>query len=231
MLRVLRRLFGSGGPSGPERNDVWERLVADSEAGIAGARDAIARLVERAGGLSSAVPAAFFRPGEADPPFEEMISGAERELEELCGQYDYRQLLFLSRLCTGVPLLRDADADMAAVRVRVQNADRWVLRCGDRSLDHDYMSIGPQWPCCPTITCSPFPILVQRPHYATTSISVHSPRVSCTWRPLRYLYQRISDGKTRAINLPVQRSISWIDPSMPKGSLSYKRPSPFCSVL
>ena len=115
--------------------------MADSEAGIAGARDAIARLVERAGGLSAAAPAAFFRPGEADPPFEEMISGTERELEELCGRYDYRQLLFLSRLCTGVPLLREADADMAAVRVRVQNADRWVLRCGDRSLDHDYMSI------------------------------------------------------------------------------------------
>ncbi len=91
-------------------------------------------LIDRAGGLSAATPEARFPAREADWPFEEIISGAERELEELCGRYDYRQLLFLSRLCTGVPLLRDADADMAAVRVRVQNADRWVLRWVRHSL-------------------------------------------------------------------------------------------------
>jgi hypothetical protein len=38
-------------------------------------------------------------------------------------------------------LLRDADADMAAVRVRVQNADRWVLRFGNRSLTRDFVRI------------------------------------------------------------------------------------------
>jgi hypothetical protein len=97
--------------------------------------------MDRAGGLSAATPEAQFLPWEADRPFEEIISGVERELEELCGRYDYRQLLFLSRLCTGVPLLRDADADMAAVRVRAQNADRWVLRCGNRSLARDFVRI------------------------------------------------------------------------------------------
>jgi len=124
-----------------ERRDVWGRLVADSGPGIGEARDVIAGVVERAGRLSDATPAAFFAPRDADPPFEEMISGAERVLEDLCGRYDYRQLLFLSRLCSGVPLLREADADIPATRVRVQNADRWVLRCGDRGLKRDYMRI------------------------------------------------------------------------------------------
>ena len=82
----------------------------------------ISGLIDRVGGLSDDVPEARFAPREADPPLEEVISGAERELEELCGRYDYRQLLYLSRLCTGVPALRDADADTAATRVRVQNS-------------------------------------------------------------------------------------------------------------
>jgi hypothetical protein len=98
-VRVLGRPFGSG-------RDIWERLVADSGPGIAEARDVIAGLVERAGGLSGAAPEAVFLPREADLPFEEITSGAEHVLEEdLCGRYDYRQLLFVSRLCTGVTLL------------------------------------------------------------------------------------------------------------------------------
>jgi hypothetical protein len=124
-----------------EQGDVWERLVADSGPGIAEGRDVIARLVQRAGGLSAAAPEAHFSPREASRPLEEITSGAEHELEDLCGQYDFRQLLFVSRLCTGVPLLWAADADMPATRVRCQTADRWVLRCGDRSLQHDYMRI------------------------------------------------------------------------------------------
>ncbi len=140
-VRVLGRLFGSRSGRAPE-NEVWDKLVSESEAGMREAGGLITGMIDRAGGLSAATPEARFPPREADRPFEEIISGAERELEELCGRYDYRQLLFLSRLCTGVPLLRDADADMAAVRVRVQNADRWVLRCGDRSLRHDHMGLG-----------------------------------------------------------------------------------------
>ncbi len=69
-----------------ERLDVWDRLVADSGPGIAEARDVIARLVEHAGGLSDARPAAYFAPRKADPPFEEINSGAERVLEDLCGR-------------------------------------------------------------------------------------------------------------------------------------------------
>ena len=138
---MLGRLFGSGSGRTLE-NEVWDKLVSESEPGIREAGSVISGLIDRAGGLSAATPETQFPPRESDRPFEEIISGAERELEELCGRYDYRQLLFLSRLCTGVPLLRDADADMAAVRVRVQNADRWVLRCGDRSLRHDYMGLG-----------------------------------------------------------------------------------------
>jgi hypothetical protein len=102
----------------------------------------IAGLIDRAGGLSVTTPEAQFPPWEAERLLEEIISGVERELEKLCGRSDYRQLLFLSRLCVGVPPLRSADADMGAVRVRGQTADRWVLRCGDRSLDHDYMGLG-----------------------------------------------------------------------------------------
>ena len=137
---MLGRLFGSGSGRVPE-NEVWDKLVSESGPGIREAGGLISGLIDRAGGLSAAAPEARFPPREADRPLEEIISGAERELEELCGRYDYRQLLFLSRLCTGVPLLRDADADMAAVRVRVQNADRWVLRCGSRSLARDFMRV------------------------------------------------------------------------------------------
>ena len=136
MLRGLGRLFGLGSGRAPE-NEVWDKLVSESEAGIREAGDVISGLIDRVGGLSDAVPEAWFAPREADPPLEEVISGAERELEELCGRYDYRQLLYLSRLCTGVPALRDADADTDATRVRVQNADRWALRCGDRSSARD----------------------------------------------------------------------------------------------
>lgn len=137
---MVGRLFGSGSGHAPE-NEVWYKLVSESGTGIREAGALISGLIDRAGGLSAATSEAQFPPREADRPLEEIISGAERELEELCGRYDYRQLLFLSRLCTGVPALRSEDADMAAVRVRVQNADRWVLRCGNRSLVPDFVRI------------------------------------------------------------------------------------------
>ena len=141
VLRRLGRLFVLGGRRAHE-NEVWDKLVSESDPGIREAGGVISGLIDRAGGLSAEIPEAKFPSWEANRLFEEIISGVERELEELCGRYDYRQLLFLSRLCTGVPQLWDADADMAAVRVRVQNADRWVLRCGNRSLQHDYMNLG-----------------------------------------------------------------------------------------
>jgi hypothetical protein len=105
-------------------NEVWDKLVSESGPGIREAGGVISGLIDRAGGLSVTTPEAQFPPWEAERLLEEIISGAERELEELCGRYDYRQLLFLAKLCAGVPPLRSADADMAAVRVRVQNVDR-----------------------------------------------------------------------------------------------------------
>jgi hypothetical protein len=141
VLRGLGRLFGSRSRHVPE-NEVWDKLVSESGPGIREAGGVISGLIDRAGGLSVTTPEAQFPPWEAERLLEEIISGVERELEKLCGRYDYRQLLFMSRLCVGVPPLRSADADMGAVRVRGQNADRWVLRCGDRSLDHDYMGLG-----------------------------------------------------------------------------------------
>lgn len=138
MRRGFGRLFGLGSGRSPE-NELWDKLVSESEAGIREAGNIISGLIDGVGGLSDAVPEARFASWESGPPLEEVISGAERELEELCGRYDYRQLLYLSRLCTGVPALRDADADTAATRVRVQNADRWALRCGDRSSAWDFM--------------------------------------------------------------------------------------------
>ncbi len=137
---MLGRLFGSGSGRAPE-NEVWDKLVAESEPGIREAGDVISGVIDRVGGLTAATPEARFPPGDTDRPYEEILSGVERELEELCGRYDYRQLLFLSRLCAGVPALWDEDADMAAVRVRVQNADRWILRCGDRSSAQDSVRI------------------------------------------------------------------------------------------
>ena len=139
-LRVLGRLFGSGSGRASE-NEVWDKLVAESEPGIREAGGVISGLIDHVGGLTTAIPEAQFLPGETDRPYEEILSGVERELEELCSRYDYRQLLFLSRLCAGVPALRAEDADIAAVRVRVQNADRWVLRCGDRNSAQDSVRI------------------------------------------------------------------------------------------
>ncbi len=139
---MLGRLLGFGRGSGPERYEPWERLVADSGPGVREADEVIAGLVGGAGELSeNSTTVALLRPREADPTFEALLSGVERELEDLCGRYDYRQLLFVSRLCSGVPLLRSYDASMPATRVRVQNADRWVLRCANRSLERDYMRV------------------------------------------------------------------------------------------
>lgn len=135
---MLGRLFGSGDRRG-QPNDIWDKLVAESEPGIREAGAVLSGLTDRAGRLSAATPEALFSDRDVDRPFEEIISGAERELEDLCGRYDYRQLLFLSRLCTAVPLLRARDTDMPATRVRAQNADRWILRCADRSSTHTFL--------------------------------------------------------------------------------------------
>lgn len=139
---MLGRSFEFGSRRRPEEHyDIWDKLVSESEPGIRDAGNVIVGLIDRVGDLSAATPESTFSFREAYQPFEEIISVVERELEDLCSRYDYRQLLFLSRLCTGVPALRSKDRDMGGVRVRVQNADRWVLRCGNKSSAQDSFSI------------------------------------------------------------------------------------------
>ena len=132
------RRVGAGG------RDPWRELVRNSDAGIRSANESISGIVDRAGGLPRKIsageePVAFFGPREAEDIWEEIFSGAERELRAVCGPYDYRQLLFMSRLCSGLPALRARDRGMYFTRVRSQNADRWILRCAARRADRDHL--------------------------------------------------------------------------------------------
>ena len=114
----------------------------------------IARIVDRAGGLSEKIsageePEARLRPSEAEGKWEEILCNVEEELRWLCGRYDYRQLLFVSRLCSGIPELRALDDErgvtpddaMGYTRVRAQNADRWVFRYANRTNGRDNLKI------------------------------------------------------------------------------------------
>src|SRR5215211_1509151 len=99
---MLHRFFDRW--RGPKRYDPWKKLVRNSGPGIRAANEVISEVFERTGRLSEKKlndeePVALFSPREADPKFEEILSEVERELEKVCGFYDYRQLLFLSRLC------------------------------------------------------------------------------------------------------------------------------------
>ncbi len=131
---------------GLERQKPWRELVRYSAAGIRSANESISAIVDRAGGLPEKVsageePVTLFEPWEAEDKWEAILSGAEGELRRLCGLYDYRQLLFLSRLCSGIPALRARDPEMESTRVRSQNADRWILRCAERRADRDYLRL------------------------------------------------------------------------------------------
>lgn len=133
-----------GRQGGARGRKPWGELVRNSAAGIRSANESISGIVDRAGGLSEKVsageePVAFFEPREAEDIWEEIFSGAERELRAVCGPYDYRQLLFVSRLCSGLPALRARDPGMYFTRVRSQNADRWILRCAARRADRDHL--------------------------------------------------------------------------------------------
>lgn len=138
----------------PNRPDPWTELVRNSATGIQDANDTIAAIVDRAGALAEKFsageePVALLKPREAEVKWEEILSGVEEELRRICRLYDYRQLLFVSRLCSGIPALRARDSEMGFTRVRSQRADRWVFRCADRShdqdnlrLEHDAVSVG-----------------------------------------------------------------------------------------
>ncbi|MDP9438498.1 MAG: hypothetical protein M3P49_07115 [Actinomycetota bacterium] len=131
---------------GSEREEPWRELLRSSDAGIRSANESISAIVDRAGGLPEKIsageePVALFEPGEAEDKWEAILSGVESELRRLCGLYNYRKLLFLSRLCSGLPALRARDPEMESTRVRSQNADRWILRCADRCADRDYLRL------------------------------------------------------------------------------------------
>lgn len=138
---MLRSLFGRG-RRGPKKIDPWEMLVGVSTLAADEADQVIGRAVRRvAPELDGSVQEVVLDVRQAELAFETVLSEIEGVLEELCSRYDYRQLLFVSRLCAGLPLFRSEEPNMNVTRMRVQSADRWVLRCGDRSLEHDYMRI------------------------------------------------------------------------------------------
>lgn len=131
-----RRRDGSG------KYDPWDALVAalpkaadEADRVIA---DAVRKVVPDLGGGTRQVVLGVEQAKEA---FEEILTEIENALEELCGRYDYRQLLFVSRLCSGLPWFRPAEDEPRYVYMRTCSADRWALRCGNRELRHDYMRI------------------------------------------------------------------------------------------
>lgn len=141
---MIRRLIGRWRNLRPI--DPWTQLVRNSATSIRDANNATEGIVDRAGGLAEKVsageePVALLSPREAEDKWEEILSGVERELRRMCGLYDYRELLFVSRLCSGVPALRERDPEMEATKVRSQNADRWILRCAERHLAQDYLRL------------------------------------------------------------------------------------------
>lgn len=135
----------------PKPPDPWTQLVRDSTAGIQNANELIEGIVDRAGGLGEKIsageePVALIDPRNAEGKWEEILASIENELRGVCGRYDYRQLLFVSRLCSGIPALRRRDPEMEATRVRSQNADRWILRCADRHAERDYIQLEERGP-------------------------------------------------------------------------------------
>ena len=115
---------------GSKRRDPWQTLVRESAAGIREANGVIEGIVDRAGGLREKIsagqkPVTLLSPREAEEKWEEILCGVEEELRRMCRLYDYRQLLYVSRLCSGIPALRARDSEMGFTRVRCQRADRW----------------------------------------------------------------------------------------------------------
>ncbi len=121
---MLRSLFGRGRRRGPERQDPWEALVAASPAAADEADRVIGRAVRKvAPHLGETTSRVVLDVPQAESAFETILSEVEDALEELYGRYDYRQLLFVSRLCAGLPLFRSAEEPHYA-RMRTRSADR-----------------------------------------------------------------------------------------------------------
>ena len=132
-----RRRDGSG------KYDPWDVLVAASSKAADEADRVIADAVRKvAPDLGGGTRQVVLGVEQAEEAFEEIFAEIENELEELCGRHDYRQLLFVSRLCSGLPWFHPAEDEPRYVYMRTRSADRWVLKFGNRDLQQDYMRIG-----------------------------------------------------------------------------------------
>ena len=122
--------------------DPWDALVVASPKAADEADRVIAEAVRKvAPQLGGGTPQVVLSVEQAEQAFEELFTEIENVLEELCGRYDYRQLLFVSRLCSGLPWFRPAEDEPRYVYMRTRSADRWALRFGNRDLQQDYMRI------------------------------------------------------------------------------------------
>lgn len=138
---MLRSLFGRARRREPQRQDPWESLVSAAPAAVAEADRVIGLAVrEAAPELGDYVSEVVLGVREAQAAFETLLSEVEAALEDLCGRYDYRQLLFVSRLCAGLPQFRSIE-ELRYVLMRTRSADRWIMRFGRRDLEHDFMRI------------------------------------------------------------------------------------------
>jgi hypothetical protein len=141
---MLRNLFSRHGrrKDGSGKYDPWDALVEASPKAADEAdrviADAVRKVVPDLGGATRQVVLGV---EQAEEAFQEIFTEIENALEVLCGRYDYRQLLFVSRLCSGLPWFRPAEDEPRYVYMRIRSADRWALRCGNRDLQHDYMRI------------------------------------------------------------------------------------------
>lgn len=138
---MLGRLFGRNRARGPGGHDPWEALVGVSVPAEDEAQRVIRRAVVKAAPeLSGPDELVVLDVPRSASALESVLSDAEEALAALCDRYDYRQLLCVSRLCTGLPLFRSSE-DAAYARVRTRSADRWILRRANRSLGQDFLRV------------------------------------------------------------------------------------------
>lgn len=121
--------------------DPWEKLLTVSESAVKEANRVLSRAYQRAAPALNAAQAVRLSGPHVEPAYEALLGEIEQELEGLCARHDYRQMLFVSRLCVGLPVFREREPHLHATRMRGQAADRWVLKRGDRGLATDYMRI------------------------------------------------------------------------------------------
>ena len=129
------------GARGPALGDSWEKLLTVAEPAVQEAERVIWRSYLRAAPTLHAAQAIRMHGQQAEQAYEAVLSEVEEELDRLCARHDYRQMLFVCRMCVGLPVFRRDEPNLNATNLRGQAADRWVLKCGARSLDTDFMRI------------------------------------------------------------------------------------------